>query len=142
MPENNETNMRDVGFVTAFKSMQADVHHTAISKGWHEKRMKIRELVHQHCDGDRDLESFATNIVISQMLLLCHAEISEGVEGMRGGKMDDKIPEFTMLEAEIADTIIRFMDLAETFELRVAEAVVAKAAMNKGREKLHGGKQF
>lgn len=143
LQNNNELEPREVAFVTAFKSMQADAHKTAVDKGWHDKRNELIKLVDDHSSSDRDgMRSFATKLVISQMLCLCHSEISEGLEGLRKDLDDDKIPEFSMLEAEIADTIIRFMDLAEAFNLRVAEAVVAKARMNKGRDHLHGGKSF
>jgi len=41
-----------------------------------------------------------------------------------------------------ADCIIRIMDYAESKGLRIAAAVVAKAAYNETRPHLHGGKAF
>lgn len=140
--DTKELEPREVAFITSFKSMQADSHKTAVDKGWHDKRNELIRLVNENYSDTQDMRAFATKLVISQMLCLCHSEISEGLEGLRKDLDDDKIPEFSMLEAEIADTIIRFMDLAEAFNLRIAEALVAKARMNKGREFLHGGKSF
>jgi hypothetical protein len=42
----------------------------------------------------------------------------------------------------MADVIIRIMDAAQARGWRVAEALVAKAEMNKSRPKMHGGKKF
>jgi hypothetical protein len=36
----------------------------------------------------------------------------------------------------------KFMDFAELFALRLAEAIIAKHEMNEGREHKHGGKAF
>lgn len=79
---------------------------------------------------------------IERMLLLAHSEISEAVEALRhDNPPDDKIPEFSGLEAELADCIIRIMDIAIANNLKVAEAIIAKIAYNKTRLYKHG-KQF
>lgn len=51
---------------------------------------------------------------------------------------DDKIPKFSGLEAELADTIIRMMHFAEQHNLRLAEAVLAKMEYNWTRAFKHG----
>jgi len=51
------------------------------------------------------------------------------------------VPTFSGAEAELADVVIRIMDLAEGRGWRVAEAIVAKMSYNEGRERLHG-KEF
>lgn len=77
------------------------------------------------------------------MIALMHSELSEALEGLRhGNPPDSHIPEFTSVEAEFADTIIRMMDYAEAKGLRLAEALVAKRMFNMGRERMHGGKKF
>lgn len=80
-------------------------------------------------------------------LVLVHSEVSEGVEGHRKGKADDHLPEFTSLEVELADAVIRIFDLAGGLELRLAEALAAKLAYNAQRadhkmenRKAEGGK--
>ena len=106
--------------VVTFNDVAKQVHSTAKEKGW--------------WDTDRN---------DGEMLALIHAEVSEALEALRAGNPpDDKIPEFTGAEAELADVIIRIMDLSEARGWRVIEALVAKIEFNKGREKMHGGKLF
>ncbi|KKL73104.1 hypothetical protein LCGC14_2078290, partial [marine sediment metagenome] len=70
------------------------------------------------------------------------SELSEALEAIRhGNPPDDKIPEFNGYEAELADCVIRIMDVAIARNLRVAEAIVAKMAFNEGRPYKHG-KEF
>jgi NTP pyrophosphatase (non-canonical NTP hydrolase) len=65
------------------------------------------------------------------------------LEALRhGDPPDDKISEFSGVEAELADVIIRIMDYAGARGLRVAEAIMAKHQYNEGRDYRHGGKKF
>lgn len=107
----------------------AILHRTSKSKGWW---------------GDRD-ELSKTQAGKVQVDIGCIAlvitELSEAIENIRAGYgPDDKVPEFSGLEAELADAIIRILDFAEARKLRVAEAVIAKAKFNEGREHRHGNK--
>lgn len=70
----------------------------------------------------------------AEQIALMHSELSELLEGLRGGnKESDHIPGFTFAEEECADTLIRIMDFAVGEKLRVAEALVAKMKFNEGR---------
>jgi hypothetical protein len=72
-----------------------------------------------------------------------HSELSEALEALRNGNQpDDHIPEFTGAEAELADVVIRIMDVAAAKGWRVAEAIMAKTSYNKTRPFKHGGKAF
>jgi NTP pyrophosphatase (non-canonical NTP hydrolase) len=57
-------------------------------------------------------------------------------------EQDKHIPEFTELEAELADVVLRTMNYAESKGLRLAEAIVAKSEYNNKRPFKHGGKKF
>ena len=46
----------------------------------------------------------------STKLLLCHAEISEAVEALRKGQMDDKLPQYAGEAVELVDALIRIFD--------------------------------
>lgn len=76
-------------------------------------------------------------------IALMHSELSEALEGDRhGNPPSDHIPEFSAIEEELADVILRIMDTTDRFNLRTAEAVVAKLRFNAGREPMHGGKKY
>ncbi len=50
-----------------------------------------------------------------ELLCLIHSEISEAVEGVLTGAMDDHLPDRKMEEVEMADAAIRICDYAEGF---------------------------
>ena len=106
----------DSAFIAAFNDMADAVHKTACNKGWH--------------DSPRSL---------AEEICLMHSELSEALEGVRRPGPDRHCPEFSQIEVEFGDVIIRLMDSAKKHGLRVAEALVAKAAVNEGRAYRHGG---
>jgi NTP pyrophosphatase (non-canonical NTP hydrolase) len=107
-------------FIEAYNEKAKEVNQTARDKGWWDKERN---------DGE--------------MIALMHSELSEALEAMRiGDPPDNHIPEFTGVEAEMADVIIRIMDFGMARGYRVAEAVEAKTAYNNGRTHKHGGKAF
>ena len=74
-----------------------------------------------------------------ERMALIHAEISEALEALReGNPSSNKIMEFTNLEEELADAVIRIMDYAFGKDLDVAGAILAKIEYNKSREFMHG----
>lgn len=112
--------VRTVAFAEAFNKVAKGVHQTAIEKGWWKGEKNEGELI-----------------------CLMHSELSEALEALRhGNPPDNKIPEFTGVEAELADVVIRIMDVAAAYGYRVGEALEAKIAFNKTREHMHGGKRF
>ena len=109
-----------MAFAIEFDAVAQEVNHIAIEKGWWE--------------GERNE---------GELIALMHSELSEALEALRhGNPPDDKIPEFSGVEAELADVIIRIMDMAAAKGYRVGEAVVAKINYNKNRPYKHGGKKF
>ena len=86
---------------------------------------------------------------VGELLMLCVSELAEAMEGDRKGLMDDKLPERPMLEVELADCIIRILDMGVGLELDVPGAITAKLKYNAEREDhkpaarlLAGGKKY
>lgn len=85
----------------------------------------------------------------AEMICLMHSELSEAMEGVRKDLMDDKLPHRPMVEAEMADCVIRIMDYCGRFGLDIGGAIVEKMAFNANRpdhkienRKKEGGKKF
>lgn len=75
----------------------------------------------------------------AEKICLMHSELSEALESCRhGDPPDDKVPNFSGMEAELADCIIRILDFAEAKNLKVIEAVVEKHKFNLTRPYKHG----
>lgn len=134
------TIMRESSFLDGFKFLQKRVNQTAHEKGWWKDRQQLTDAALKV--GGHELEKFAKKAIGGMVLALIHSEVSEGLEGERKDLMSDHIEDYSMLEEEFADVIIRIMDYAEENELDVAGAVLAKLAFNDGREYKHGGKAF
>jgi len=78
-----------------------------------------------------------------EKIALMHSELSEAVEALRNGNPSSaKIRNFSLLEEELADAVIRIMDYALYRNLHLAEAIQAKREFNSTREFKHGGKLF
>lgn len=105
-------------FVQSFNNMAHEVHQNMKGQGFWDKERNDAEAI---------------------MLTVC--ELAEGVEYLRHGNgPSDHIPEFSGIEEEFADAIIRMMDIAKARGWRIPEAVVAKIVFNTTREKMHGKK--
>lgn len=103
-------------FLDIFNRIAQSIYHTTKEKGfWDTERN----------DGE--------------MIALIHSELSEALEALRSGNPKDKnLPEFSSVEVEFADAVIRIMDTCHARKWRLAEAILAKMNYNKTRSYKHG----
>jgi len=84
---------------------------------------------------------FEEEFNFGEKVALMHSELSEALEYFRhDNPPSDHIPEFSGIEEEFADCIIRIMNVAQRRGYRVAQAMLAKQKFNAARPYKHGGK--
>ncbi len=70
---------------------------------------------------------------VGELLMLAVSELAEAMEGHRKNLMDDKLPHRTMFEVELADCLIRLLDIAGGLGLDLGGAFDEKLAINATR---------
>ena len=78
-----------------------------------------------------------------EMIALMHYELSEALEYLRhGNPPSDHITAHSGAAEEMADCVIRIMDMGLARGWNVADAIIDKIRFNAEREYKHGGKKF
>ena len=113
------------------------IHKTSVDKGWWEYKPQSNA-------------TDFSNGHIAMKLLLASGELSEAFEEIRAGRKPDEIyykdsketgtkkPEGVPIE--IADCIIRLLDLCEYWHIDIERALAVKMTYNEERPYRHGGK--
>lgn len=113
-------------YVAVINQLCRDVFQGNVDAGWWTDIKTGETLVGKDAYG-RDRRN------VGELLCLVHSEVSEAMEGYRKSLMDDKLPHRTMLEVELADTIIRICDIAGAHNLDLGGAIAEKRKYNASR---------
>lgn len=131
LEDNIESMMMRVG--EAGSVLQKECHSASYDAGWWNHPptgLDLRQLVRT---PDSPLQALLAGALVAQKLCLSHSELSEAMEGHRKGLIDDKLKHRPMLEVELADAVIRIMDLAGALNLDIGGAIAEKMAFNRVR---------
>ncbi len=118
--------------IQALNDLASLIHQNAVEKGFYDK---------EETDGE----------FIARSTGNLHGEVSEWWEAFRTGKLNqpcDKaaamsaagLSALTCEEEELADVIIRALDIAKRRKVNIGKAVAMKHLFNKTRAHRHGGK--
>ena len=109
---------------TVITALAGDVHDTAVEKGWYDNPTTF-----------------------SEKIALIHDEVSEAHTEFRDGRAPtevyfnpDKPGKEEGVPVELADVIIRTLDLAARHGIDIGAAIARKVAYNRTRPYRHGGK--
>lgn len=152
--------MTDYNFA-GFNLARDIVHQTAVEKGWWEPQEQIVALPLQ----GGPIKAMVPRSM-GDVLALVHSEVSEALEenrnghaptetyfpnaGMHGPQASSPLQELAWarsygwkpegVPSELADIIIRVLDIAGYYGIDIEHAMLVKTGYNEGRSYRHGGK--
>lgn len=119
----------------SFSDIQERVFQTALDKGWWDECLTGNETP--------SISREKVEKVIPEKIALIHSEISEALESYRNYKLlsynEGGKPEG--FPVELADAVIRIMDLCGAMGIDLEAEILKKAAYNETRSFKHGGKR-
>lgn len=73
-------------------------------------------------------------LVIPTKLALIHSEISEALEGHRKQYQDEHLPQYASFEVELADAVIRILDICGHEGINLLPIIMEKLRYNRQRQ--------
>lgn len=114
--------------VLTLNELARDSHDTAKARGFYDDFNRLRKILQAKTDG-----FVLGEMRVSQLLALIHTEVSEALEAVRKGHLEND-----NFQEELADILIRVFDLAGWLEIDLDEVVKKKMAFNKRQTHTHG----
>lgn len=115
--------------MNSITDLQKDIHDSNVVAGWWTDLETGINLANEARKGTR-----LGKAIVAEKLCLIHSEVSEAMEGARKNLPDDKLPHRPMIEVELADAVIRILDLCGALELDIDGAINEKRTYNSKRE--------
>ena len=115
--------------IDCLADLQHMIHQDNVKAGWWTDLETKQDLAKEALHNTR-----LGKALVAEKLCLVHSEISESMEAARKGLMDDKLPHRKGIEVELADAVIRILDLCGALELDIANAIAEKLSYNSSRE--------
>ena len=121
--------MMDMDEHYAIETLQRKIHQGNVDAGWWTDLDTLQSLA-EECR----IRTRFGKALVAEKLVLIHSEISEAMEDARKNLKDDKLPHRSGVEVELADAVIRILDLAGALQLDLAGAIQEKLMYNSTRE--------
>ena len=104
-------------YATAITDISSTIHSACVDAGWY-----------TNLDTGDPLERN-----VAEMLCLVHSEISEALEGYRKDLVDSHLPEYANIDVELADAVIRILDLCGYLGIDIGQVISDKFDYNQVR---------
>lgn len=114
--------------MNSITDLQKDIHDSNAVAGWWTDLETGVSLADEARKGSR-----LGKAIVAEKLCLIHSEVSEAMEGARKNLPDDKLPHRPMIEVELADAVIRILDLCGALNLDLEGAITEKLIFNSTR---------
>lgn len=91
-------------------------------------------------DANREKGFWEGERNVGELLALVHSEVSEALEAHRKDLNDSHLKHRKGIEVELADALIRILDMAAGLQMDIGNAMIEKLAFNAKRPQKHGKK--
>lgn len=124
-------------FYSSFNSFQTLSNNIAKEHGFYDLERQVALKMTEKDFSSDEIQAVSLAFE-AQKLMLSVSELSEALEALRHGNPPSiSITSFSNVEEELADCVIRLMDVAQAKGYKLCEAIVAKMEYNINRPYRH-----